>query len=76
MKLRQILKELKVTGIKLTDIAEKIGVNIHTLYSITSGRKISKEKEEYITNMIYSFYNKELARIEVLKEMQQKREML
>ena len=74
MNLKQMLKDLKVTGIKLTEVAEKTGINIYTLYAITSGKQISKDKEEYIINLLYSIYNKELTRIELLKELQKKRE--
>lgn len=68
MELKQILKDLKVSGIKLKDIAEKTGMNIHTLYSITSGRKISKEKETYLISLIYSIYKKELVRLEFIND--------
>ena len=67
MKLKQMLKDLKVSGIKLKQIAERTGINIHTLYAITAGREISKEKEDYIISLLYSIYNNELARLEVLR---------
>lgn len=75
MKLQQLLKDLKVSGVKLTQIAETTGINIHTLYAITSGKQISKEKEDYIIALLYSIYNSELARIAVLKDIRKKQEV-
>lgn len=76
MKIKQLLKDLKISGIKLTEVSEKTGININTLYSITGGRQISEEKEKYYISLIYSIYHKELARFEVLKELQHNMEVL
>ena len=73
MNLKQLLIELKVSGIRLT---EKTGINIYTLYSITGGKQISKSKEDYIISLIYSYYSKEIARLEVLKELRQNKEVI
>ena len=76
MILKDLLQELKISGIKLTEVAERTGINIYTLYSITSGRKISKEKEDYYISLLYSVYHKEIVRLQVLKEIHNNQEVL
>lgn len=69
MTLQRQLKGLMMLGVKLTDVAEKTKINIHTLYSISNGRNTSKEKEEMIRRSIMYYYPEEIEELSKFRDL-------
>ena len=67
MDLQQTLKELKLVGVKFTALSALSGVNVNTIYSISSGRCRSREMERLLVNVIKTYYKEELEKIALLK---------
>lgn len=68
MNLRQTLKELKLVGVKFTVLSALSGVNVKTIYSITSGRYCSLEMEMLLEKVIKTYFQEELEKIAFLKK--------
>ena len=64
--LRLLLKYLKITGVKFTDLSERAGINRATIYSISAGRSTSRDTEHYLRQVIAASYPEQLQRIERL----------
>ena len=68
MNLQQLLKQLKLVGVKFTALAALSGVNVKTIYSICGGRCYSQELESLLVNVIKTYYKEELEKIAYLKK--------
>ena len=68
MDLQQTLKQLKLIGVKFTAISALSGVNVKTIYSISSGRCVSPEMEKLLLNVIKTYYKEELEKIAFLRK--------
>lgn len=68
MDLRSTLKYLKVSGIRLTEIASKIGTNVNFLYSVSAGKPVSLEKEKFTLALLHKYYGNVLSNIESLQK--------
>lgn len=64
--LRLLLKYLKMTGVKFTDLSDRAGMKVSLLYSISAGRSTAKDTEHYLRQVIAASYPSELQRIERL----------
>ena len=53
METKEMIKEARVKGITIKNLADMTGINVKTLYNYSCGyRNISKEKEEKIRNIL------------------------
>ena len=68
MELQQTLRELKLVGVKYTALSALSGVNVSTIYSISSGRCVSPAIEKLLKNVIRTYYKEELEIITRLKK--------
>lgn len=53
METKEMIKEARVKGITIKNLADMTDINVKTLYNYSCGyRNISKEKEEKIRNIL------------------------
>ncbi len=49
---RELLKQAKNQGITIKSLSKMTGISVNTLYRVSCGRNLSKEKKEIVYNTL------------------------